>query len=77
MVLMGYLSSAMERGRAVEREAAALVEMHGDDAGLIAGHLAAHPELNMATRRRWRGLARAIGRLRKPSRELRGAASVW
>jgi len=77
MMIGRFLASAMERRRAVEREAAALVELHGEDAALIAGHLAAHPELNLATRRRWSGLARAIARRCKPSRDLRVAASCW
>lgn len=75
MVIMGYLASAMERRRVTEREAAALVASHGDDAERIASHLATHPALGVATRRPWKELARVIGCRRKRQWDLRAAAT--
>jgi hypothetical protein len=62
MVGMGFLACAMERRRFVERAAARLIALHGHDAGLVASHLATHPELNADVRQRWSGLARVIER---------------
>ena len=62
MVLIRSLARATERRRAVEREAVRLTTLHGHDAGLIASHLATHPELNADVRKRWSRLARVIAR---------------
>lgn len=36
MVITGFLTCALERRRALKREAAELIAIHGEDAGLIA-----------------------------------------
>lgn len=58
----GCSMCAIAPWRAVEDKGALSIALHEDEAGLIASHLATHPELTAEGRKRWGKLAGAIGR---------------
>lgn len=61
-MMIEVVTAWLERRRAVGHEAASLIASHGEDAGLIASHLATHPGLPPERRKHWDRLARMIGR---------------